>query len=316
MTKLVRLIIATAFVLSAAACAPAGLSEADKELCGQIKSNLDAYQTRSSFFEAAYFESDTYQAIVKGNESRDIYLGQVEKLYPWILDLPTGSLSEHGYFYELTNAELWQIASKGTVHEFVLTDQLRQRFLENQELTLDELLTPKPSEVIGNDYDNTGCAPYDAWLEENSGSSLTVGTRGAYTNLESLLRKIVEQTDVIKQCKETGKYLGDKCAQKDYVSTNESVDSCKGKLLITANSAEYGDCGTLTFTIFQADLNTGDYRALGWWTDKNGNEQVGMFMIAGLQEGSTYTAKVSVGRETTYTNDFGAEKTVVTFLEE
>jgi hypothetical protein len=39
-------------------------------------------------------------------------------------------------------------------------------------------------------------------------------------------------------------------------------------------------------------------------------------MIDGLEEGSTYTMKVSVGRETTYTNELGAEKTVVTFLDQ
>ena len=104
-----------------------------------------------------------------------------------------------------------------------------------------------------------------------------------------------------------------KCAGSDFDSSKYAITSCTGSLKITVNSATYGDCGKLRFEVFQADKNTGDCLALGWWNDKNGVQQVGAFRFCGLEEGYSYNTEVTVGTEYTYTNNFGVEKTVLGF---
>lgn len=105
------------------------------------------------------------------------------------------------------------------------------------------------------------------------------------------------------------------CAGADYKYVYDAAEACKGSLQITVNGAEYGECGKLTFEVFQADMNTGACMALGWWRDKNGVEQVGAFYFCNLEEGLTYSTNVKVGSETTYTNSFGVEKTVISFTD-
>lgn len=259
-------------------------------------------------------KSDISWALIQSAQDREDYMSKVEKHLPWILSLPEGNPSDYGYFFNLIDARAWEIATKDSDVEFILTSSKNAQLLADSELDLDSLL-PKPTwEFIGPDVGV--CERYDVSLEEDKDRDEITDTGMQLIQLDSSLRSIVESSLVIRECQQTGSYDGSKCSRSRYVSSNETIDTCAGNLKITVNSARYGDCGNLTFTVFQADLNTGDYGALAWWTDKNGNRQLGMFMIGGLQEGSTYSMKVSVGRETTYTNELGAEKTVVTFLDQ
>jgi hypothetical protein len=105
----------------------------------------------------------------------------------------------------------------------------------------------------------------------------------------------------------------EECADSDYVE--DSPGLCIGKLETTPSSAEPGECGNLDFEVFQADTNTGDCMALGWWVDANGVQQVGAFRFCGLSAGYAYSETVSVGRDFTYVNNFGVEKTVLTFTQ-
>lgn len=124
----------------------------------------------------------------------------------------------------------------------------------------------------------------------------------------------LEVLEWVKDCEE--KTYGD-CSSKEYVSSGDTTidTSCSGqKLNITVNDNEPGfSCGKLSFSIFQADNNTGDCLALGYWNDRNGVEQVGAFFECGLEEGMRYTATVRVGNNYTYTNNFGSKKTVLSF---
>lgn len=119
----------------------------------------------------------------------------------------------------------------------------------------------------------------------------------------------------ILSCQQTGELEGEKCAGQKYVSKPTNLaEFCNSRLKITTNSAEPGvTCGKLRFEVFQSDYNTGACMALGWWNDKNGVQQVGAFYACGLEEGLVYDQSVTVGNPTTYTNSFGAEKTVITF---
>jgi hypothetical protein len=118
----------------------------------------------------------------------------------------------------------------------------------------------------------------------------------------------------MKDCEE--KTYGD-CSNKKYVdngSTTVNTSCADVKLKITVNDNEPGvSCGKLSFSIFQADKNTGDCLALGYWNDRNGSQQVGAFFSCGLEEGSSYTAAVKVGNPYTYTNSYNVEKTVISF---
>jgi hypothetical protein len=311
--KLAKITLIVLSLLAVSACAPLGPSEAERALCGKIGSNIRSFEASIAPI-SRMDKSDISWALIQSAQDREDYILKVRETLPWILSLPEGNPSDFGYFFNLIEARAWEIATKDSEVEFILDSSKNEQLLADSELDLDSLL-PKPTwEFIGPDVG--ACELYDISLEEDEDRDEITDTGMQLIQLSTSLRSIVEASLVIRECQQTGSYDGSKCSESRYVSSTETIDTCPGKLKVTINTARYGDCGELTFTVFQADLNTGDYRALAWWTDENGNRQLGMFMIDGLEEGSTYTMKVSVGRETTYTNELGAEKTVVTFLDQ
>lgn len=134
---------------------------------------------------------------------------------------------------------------------------------------------------------------------------------------EKVLWAYNDALEVLKWVKDCEEETYGACSSKEYVSSGDTTidTSCASlKLNITVNDNEPGfSCGKLSFSIFQADNNTGDCLALGYWNDRNGNEQVGAFFECGLEEGMRYTATVRVGNDYTYTNNFGSKKTVLSF---
>lgn len=134
---------------------------------------------------------------------------------------------------------------------------------------------------------------------------------------EKILWAYDDALEVLEWVKDCEEETYGACSSKKYVSSGDTtVDtSCASlKLSITVNDNEPGiSCGKLSFSIFQADKNTGDCLALGYWNDRNGSEQVGAFFECGLEEGMRYTATVRVGNDYTYTNNFGSKKTVLSF---
>lgn len=309
--KRVKLLILSAIVLFTASCAPLGLSESDKALCDAMRENLNnSYHDSNYFFQNKGLESLSL-ALIKGDVFRDEFLEATNELHPWLLTVPLEDTSQSDYI----RANVWQIATAGTSLEYVMTENQKKRFLSEDDLYVDEFIDVLHMDVLSADTNETGCYAADQLRIEEANDPDLQTTYQAFLRTESLLETVAEQLVVIRGCKESGSYIGSACVKNDVKSSpSKEVDTCDKNLSITENTSSYGDCGKLTFTVFQADLNTGDYRALAWWTDNNGNRQLGMFMIGGLQEGATYTMNVSVGRETTYTNELGAEKTVVTFL--
>jgi hypothetical protein len=276
-----------------------------------MRENLNNAYHDSLYFYQNKNEDSLSLAFLKGNEFRNEFLEVTNESYPWLLEIPQDSNSQSDYI----RAKVWQIATAGTNLEYSVTESQKSRFLGEADLSVDEFIDVLHMDVLSADTNETGCYAADKLLIEEASDSDLQTTYQAFLRTESLLETVAEQLVVIRGCKESGSYIGSACVKNDVKSSpSKEVDTCDKNLSLTENTANYGDCGKLTFTVFQADLNTGDYRALAWWTDKNGNRQLGMFMIGGLQEGATYTMNVSVGRETTYTNELGAEKTVVTFL--
>jgi hypothetical protein len=290
-----------------------GLSEDDKALCDLMRENLnDSYQNSNFFLQNKGIESVAL-AFTKGDVFREEFLEATNELHPWLLEAPLEDTTQSDYI----RANVWQIATAGTPLEYEMTGAQKERLLSEDDLSVDEFIDVLHMDVLSSETNETGCYAADQLRIEEANDSNLQTTYQAFLRTESLLETVAEQLIVIRGCKMSGSYVGSACVKDDLKSSpSKDIDTCDQKLSITENTANYGDCGKLTFTVFQADLNTGDYRALAWWTDKNGNRQLGMFMIGGLEEGSTYTMSVSVGRETTYTNELGAEKTVVTFLEQ
>ena len=134
---------------------------------------------------------------------------------------------------------------------------------------------------------------------------------------EKVLWAFGDALEVLEWVRDCDEKTYGSCSSKQYISKGSTTidTSCSSRnLKITVNDNEPGvSCGKLSFSIFQADKNTGDCLALGYWNDRNGNEQVGAFFNCGLEEGMSYSATVRVGNDYTYTNNFGAEKTVISF---
>jgi hypothetical protein len=106
-------------------------------------------------------------------------------------------------------------------------------------------------------------------------------------------------------------WIGDPYANVEKKKADEArMKECEKPLLIS--SFAKSGCGELTFKIFQADLNTGECRALGYWNDDIGQEQIGIFNICGLRQGLTYTNSLEVGPPITYESAFGM-RTVLSF---
>jgi hypothetical protein len=134
---------------------------------------------------------------------------------------------------------------------------------------------------------------------------------------EKVLWSFSDALDVLEWVKDCDDKKYGACSKKEYVSSGKTtIDTSCGSsnLSITVNDNEPGvSCGKLSFSIFQADKNTGDCLALGYWNDRNGSQQVGAFFSCGLEEGLRYSTTVRVGNDYTYTTNAGTQKTVISF---
>lgn len=308
-----RLVSAALFGLTfmLGGCAPAGPSESDKALCESIRANLSVALADAVYFRQYEYTDPSSFAWIKGQDVRDEFLSNVKELHPWLMDIPL----DNPYQSDFIRAKLWEIATEGTAVQYTMTSAEQKRYISEEDYSVDEFIDKPHMDVLAAEEIENGCYAVDQQRIAEAGDTNLVETYGAFLKVEDLLEDTAEQLEVVRTCAVSGQYLGSSCVKDSLVSSNTAkTNACEKKLQITENTAQYGDCGTLTFKVFQADLNTGDYRALAWWTDANGNEKLGMFMIGGLTEGATYTMSVSVGRETTYTTELGSENTVTTFL--
>jgi hypothetical protein len=95
--------------------------------------------------------------------------------------------------------------------------------------------------------------------------------------------------------------------------------TCNTSLKISEFDFTPGECGKTEIEVFQSDLSTGECNALGYWTDLNGNEKIGVFEYCGaynpgsLSENSTYSLKVRVSGTTSYMTKLGYQNEVLSF---
>lgn len=95
--------------------------------------------------------------------------------------------------------------------------------------------------------------------------------------------------------------------------------TCNGNLRITELSFAVGECGKLSVEVFQSDLATGECNFLGYWSDSNGNEKIGVFEYCNtftegsIAEGSTYSLKARVSGTTSYQTKLGYQNQVLSF---
>jgi hypothetical protein len=193
----------------------------------------------------------------------------------------------------------------------LLTPEDRQEYLYGDWMEQDNYIGPVVASIFGSYFG-------DPMIGDPTSDP---GICGAEFNWEywnyEVLGSYGNALDVLEWVKDCNEKTNGDCSKEEYVSTGETtIDTSCGsaKLKITVNDNDPGlSCGTLSFEIFQADNATGDCLALGYWNDRNGVEQVGAFFHCGLEEGLSYTATVRVGRDYTYTNNYGATKSVVSF---
>jgi hypothetical protein len=202
------------------------------------------------------------------------------------------------FFFKKTEGEL-------------LSPEDRDAFLNGDWLEADNYIGPVVASIFGSYFGSP--------MIGNPTSD--PGVCGANYNWEFWNEKILweygDALEVLEWVKDCEEETYGACSAKEYVSSGDSTidTSCASfNLKITVNDNEPGfSCGKLSFSIFQSDKNTGDCLALGYWNDRNGNEQVGAFFECGLEEGMRYTATVRVGNDYTYTNNFGSKMTVLSF---
>lgn len=324
--------------LALASCGLIPLSAEEKAYiqdCGQVQANFSAYvSTQEDFYNAEYNDSrfdwqfwpDSYAVTNAGQDSRNAASNAITNDFSWVRDLvdkefqkvskkqflaksvsdwSTEALESsliEGFYQQLTKGTSFNVTADGLAN------------LDDDPMNLDINLVSasfSPSDRFKNCDEALN-------LKDESALATISEDYGIYGNGVDL-RSVLDTSIALWGCEKFGAghvSYGKgwaKCAGSDFDSSKYASTSCTGKLQVTINSAIYGQCGKLRFEIFQADQNTGDCLALGWWTDKNGVQQVGAFRFCGLEDGSTYDTNVSVGTEFSYTNNFGVDKTVIGF---
>ena len=327
-------------ITGCAAAAPTKQEAAFIEDCKSVQANFEEYASSQKTLEAfdilaperdwVYWTPQS-AAMIEGADSRATAQNAIEKYFPWAIEETQRTLAplsrkqflkkdpgewSDQYIDNFYGALFNQIA-KGTKFKFD-AKKLHAIAEENNSGYIDG---PSLFQLISDQSPSERFPDCDSALGTSGDQGLSAAFTevGTGSDIGAPISQISTVAIGLWGCKRFGVgYVdygsgSDKCAGSDFDSSKYA--SCTGKLKTTINSAAYGDCGELSFEIFQADANTGDCMALGWWTDKNGNQQVGAFMFCGLEEGSSYTEPVSVGTDTTYTNNYGVDKTVISFLD-
>lgn len=292
----------------------------------ELQEICDGMRTRVVQITSNYPDKDTYYeahalAILSGDSDREILRKKILRLMPYLVDYDLADY-ENGVLEEGLND--WRIKEavllmSETPTPLVLSDEEKLQISTAGASAFEEVVKPKVEFYLGPSYraegetDADGCDELDFAAEPSIDYDNQVEFQWGYYH--SQLNDYVDNYFWVLACQQNGKVDGEKCAGSKYVSSPTNPNSlCNERLKTTSNGAEPGiTCGKLRFTVFQADNNTGACMALAWWNDKNGVEQVGAFYSCGLEEGLSYDEKVTVGNPTTYTNNFGVEKTVTTF---
>lgn len=297
----------------------------------ELQAICDGMRSRVVEIASNYPDEDSYgqadwMASLSGESDRESLRQKILRLMPYLADYDladydfdayeSGKLKQGSNDWRIKEAVL--LMSK-TPAPLVFNDEEKQKISIAGADAYEKVVMPKVEFYLGPSYrvegetEADGCEELDDAAEPSIDYDNQVEYQWNYYRIQ--MNDYVDNYFWILSCKQTGKVEGEKCSGTKYVSTPTNSSSfCNERLKTTTNGAEPGvTCGKLRFRVFQADKNTGDCMALAWWNDKNGVQQVGAFYSCGLEEGLTYDEKVTVGNPTTYTNNFGAEKTVITF---
>ena len=281
--------------------------------CEQLRSELRPLENIQLLSRKLYYDGDSV-AMLLGNETRQDNKRFIYETFPFMQSYTIESIQSGKYEKGINTVQIQAALHffEKTSNPIVLSKDEIQKIESSIDDPYEEIVEPKVLRILGEPYSGEGCNGIDQEKDidysDRVGELFSDGLAAADDSIDHLLGILL--------CERDGKIGTAKCDTADFDSSKySSSEFCKSqKLKITSNDNEPGvSCGTLRFSIFQADQNTGDCLALGYWNDRNGVQQVGAFFSCGLEEGMSYNAAVTVGNPYTYTNSYGAQKTVVSF---
>jgi hypothetical protein len=214
----ISIIASVALVLPAVltGCAPA-FDEKLVATCDGIRENLSQLRDWPTELADYEFASNLYMAINIGDARRAEFALRVNALYPWMATY--ADYSSPAFYYSGVEGGLWQKATEGTPVAYSVSAADQAEYLNDEGLNLEEILGQSIESIIGDGYE-TGCAEYDKQrLEKLESSDSEDTTFYAWHRSQSIANSIAPQFEAVSQCLATGKYLGNKCAKDDYVST-------------------------------------------------------------------------------------------------
>jgi len=260
-----------------------------------------------------YYDGDSV-AMLLGDETRASNKAFIYSTFPFMQDYSIEGLSAGDYDsgpndFRVMVAEQFLAL---TPNPLALPEDELSAMEVSAETAYVDVVEPKVLRIMGDDLGEIGCSSLDSASEAEYGTWVYQMYEDVLTAAEESKTHLLG----ILLCERDGEIDGVACDKVDFDGGSTSISEyCESQQLsITSNDNEPGvSCGTLSFEIFQADQNTGDCMALGYWTDRNGVEQVGAFFGCGFEEGLSYEEVLVVGNPYTYTNTFGTENTVVSF---
>jgi hypothetical protein len=258
-----------------------------------------------------------YVVLVSGKSSRNQFKELILKRFPFLSDIQPNNKDARTFELNLTKIsyDSWTQAVAGTGFNSELSSSDTSRVAQDDDGAFTQIINPLVERAIGPEIPDkknpaTGCGKVAPEISDKIHTN--------WSQVQDMTWNFAGDILAIKTCEQFGNFEGKKCANSDYVMPKEDFSDkarcSKKNLSITETSGEPGvSCGMLSFSIFQADLNTGACQALGNWTDANGVSRVAIFAGCGFVENNSYRLPVVLGNNVTYTTRLGSQNTVVSF---
>lgn len=312
--SLAVVIISVALTISS--CGLSKEEKAYKESCGKLLANLTNMNKFPTTGNIDQFADAGYVSLVSGKENREKFKVAALSKFPFLSSVinkgewPTSQPSQ----YTGISLQAWEMALVGTGFSLDMSETDRRYILDEKPEAY-----PKFAKFVNKVANEKACGRFENEnIRASKKQNWDLKIKVQWSQAENMIQDIGSMFEAILACDSIGKFEGNKCSQVNYVSKNDDYSESKvcnsQKLSITEYSGEPGvSCGILSFTIFQADLDTGACQALGNWTDANGNSRIAIFAGCGFVENSSYKLAVRLGNNVTYTTRLGTDKTVVSF---
>lgn len=315
--KVKFLCVGLALTLSLNSCGSARSGQATNENCVKLLSNLQAMNKSLHFGDLDRDVDTEYVVLVSGQSSRNQFQDLILKRFPFLNDIQPKSKDARTTDVNLTKVtyDSWTQAVAGTGFNSKLSSADLSRVLQDDSGVYPKVITPLVERATGPEIPDkknpaSGCGKVAPDISDKIHTN--------WSQVQDMTWNFAQDILAIRTCEQFGNFEGKKCANSDYVMPKEDFSDkarcSKKNLSITETSGEPGvSCGMLSFSIFQADLNTGACQALGNWTDANGVSRVAIFAGCGFVENNSYRLPVILGNNVTYTTRLGSQNTVVSF---